>query len=116
MAQITFSTVTLLVVTVMIHAVGTTQLIRGLILRFADPDGRFRAHNALPAVIWAAVTLLILHVVEILLWALAYVYLIPDHQLDTYEKAAYFSFVTFTTLGIRRLDAVGNWLAPVERH
>ena len=30
---------------------------------------------------------------------MAYLYLLPDQYLGTAEEAAYFSFVTFTTLG-----------------
>jgi voltage-gated potassium channel Kch len=53
----------------------------------------------MPAQIWAVFVLTLLHVIEIHLWALAYLVAIPGVQMDTYEKVAYFSFVTFTTLG-----------------
>ena len=68
--------------------------------RYADSNGDLKAGKALPALIWTAVILMILHVVEIILWALAYLLLLPgDHGIDSFEKAAYFSAVTFTTLG-----------------
>jgi hypothetical protein len=46
-----------------------------------------------------AIVLLMLHLAEIYLWAAAYLFVLPGDQLDTYEEAAYFSFVTCTTLG-----------------
>lgn len=49
--------------------------------------------------IWTAIVLLMLHVTEILLWALAYLFLVPGDQMATLESAVYFSFVTYTTLG-----------------
>ena len=85
--------------TVGIHAAGTTYWIRFLVHRYAGPDGNFKAHRVLSAVTWTAVVLLLLHVVEIILWALAYLLLLPGANLDTFEKAMYFSVVTFTTLG-----------------
>jgi hypothetical protein len=70
-----------------------------LLLRYyVDADGHFKPRRALPAVIWTAVVLMMLHVVEVVLWASAY-RLLPGNDLDSFEKAAYFSMVTFTTLG-----------------
>jgi hypothetical protein len=88
----------LVAATVMIHAIGTGYWMRLLLRFYTDPDGYFKRHKALPAVIWTALILMMLHVVEVVLWAAAY-RLLPDNNLDTFEKAAYFSMVTFTTLG-----------------
>ena len=67
--------------------------------RFVGPDGNFKPGKELPAIISTAVTLLMLHVVEVVVWAVAYRVLDPISSLDTFEKAMYFSVVTFTTLG-----------------
>ena len=91
--------VVLVAITVAIHAYGTTHWIRYLMNHFVGPDGHFKAHKALSAVTWTAVILLLLHVVEVMVWAIAYRLLLPVEQIDTFEKAAYFSVVTFTTLG-----------------
>jgi voltage-gated potassium channel len=37
--------------------------------------------------------------VEIVIWAGAYLALVPVSELASFEEAVYFSFVTFTTLG-----------------
>lgn len=95
-----FLTAVLLVAaTVAIHAFGTTYWIRYLAHRYAGPDGNFKAHAALPALTWTALVLLLLHMIEVVVWALAYLLLLPGDHLANFEKATYFSIVTFTTLG-----------------
>jgi hypothetical protein len=89
----------LVVSTVLVHALGTHALIRFLSRHYANASGLIPSHKALPAVIWTAMALMVLHVIEIQLWALTYLLIVPGDTLDTYEKAAYFSFVTYTTVG-----------------
>jgi len=91
--------VVLVSATVVIHAMGTHHWMRLLLRHYTDADGYFKPHKALTGVIWTAVVLMMLHVVEVVLWASAYLVLIPGNQLDSFEKATYFSMVTFTTLG-----------------
>lgn len=97
--EITLTAVALVAATVMIHAIGTTSLIRYLSRHFVDVSGHFQPHKALPATIWTAIALLMLHLAEIFLWAAAYLLVLLGGQLGTYGEAAYFSFVTYTTLG-----------------
>ena len=99
MLELALVAILLVAATVAIHAFGTTYWIRYLAHRFAAPDGYFMAGKALPAVTWTAIVLMMLHVVEVVLWALAYLLVLPGDNLGTFEKAAYFSVVTFTTLG-----------------
>ena len=91
--------IVLVAITVVIHAYGTHHWMLFMKLRFIGPDGNFKTNKVLPAIIWTAVTLLMLHVIEVIVWALAYRALTPISSLDTLEKAIYFSVVTFTTLG-----------------
>lgn len=99
MLAIIASGIGLVALTVLIHAVGTAGLIRFIARRYGGSDGQLKARSALPAIILSTTGLMLLHVMEILLWALAYVWLVPSPRLDTFEEAAYFSFVTFTTVG-----------------
>ena len=94
-----FVSVLLVAMTVVIHAVGTTQWMHFMRRRFIGRDGRFTSKQSLPAVMWTAVVLMLLHVIEVVVWAVAYLVLTPISSLDTFEKATYFSVVTFTTLG-----------------
>ncbi len=91
--------IALVIATVLVHGVGTHAFIRFLVRRHSDSDGLIKARNSLRAVIWTAIVLMALHVIEIHLWALTYMLVLPGDTLDTYEKAVYFSFATFTTLG-----------------
>ena len=99
MLELLLVTLLLVATTVAIHAFGTTYWIRYLMYRFAGPDGNFKARKELPAVTWTAVVLLMLHLIEVVVWALAYLLILPGDHLKTFEEATYFSVVTFTTLG-----------------
>ncbi|MEA3274251.1 MAG: potassium channel family protein [Pseudomonadota bacterium] len=117
MLGLLLTTVFLVAVTVAIHAFGTMYWIRFLVCHYADPDGHFSAHNAMPALTWTAVVLLMLHLVEVIVRALAYLFILPGNQLDTVEKAVYFSVVTFTTLGygdITLIDHEWRVLSGIE--
>jgi len=91
--------IALVVATVLVHALGTHALTRFLVRRYSNTSGQITSHRALRAVTLAAIVLMVLHVIEIQVWALTYLFVLPGETLNTYEKALYFSFVTFTTLG-----------------
>jgi hypothetical protein len=91
--------VLLVALTVAIHAFGTAVWIRYLGRHYIGADGQCRAHKALPAVTWSAVWLLMLHLVEVVVWAGFYLLITPVEEIATFEEALYFSLVTFTTLG-----------------
>lgn len=99
----------LIAITVAIHGVGTTMLVRHLSWRFLDESGEFRPGKALAALIDTGIVLVSLHVAEILVWAGAYRALVPEDELATLERAVYFSFVTFTTLGYGDITLSEGW-------
>jgi len=99
MLRLTLIAGVLIASTVVIHAAGTTTLVRGLRRHFAHPVAILKDYRAITAQIWATAVLMVLHIIEIHVWALAYLVAVPGEQLDNYEKVAYFSFVTFTSLG-----------------
>ena len=101
--------VLLVAITVIIHAVGTTVWLRRLSFHFADVDDLYRLPRSLRIVISTIIVLTILHTLQIIVWALAYLYLLPENVLDSYEEATYFSFVTFTTLGYGDITLAGAW-------
>ncbi len=53
--------------------------------------------------------LVVLHTLEILLWAGVYRALVPVGELADLESAVYFSFVTFTTLGYGDITLSEGW-------
>ena len=95
-------------VTVAIHAFGTVYWIRHLGRHYTGPGGDFKAHRALPALIWSAAVLLMLHLVEVVIWALSYLLIMPGETISSLEAAVYFSVVTFTTLGYGDITLVSH--------
>ena len=102
--------VVLVSVTVIIHGLGAQYWLRFVIHRYTGADGRFKRHGAMAAMMWSAVFLMLLHLVEVMLWAVTYLVVAPGDTLDTWEKSVYFSAVTFTTLGYGDITLpVGDW-------
>ena len=64
--------IVLVAITVVIHAYGTHHWMRFMKHRFAGADGNLKPSKALPAIIWTAVVLLMLHVIQVVIWAVAY--------------------------------------------
>jgi hypothetical protein len=101
----------LVTVTVLVHATGFALLLRALM----------KSHAAPPTQTWPIAWLLIrvtwclilIHVAEITLWALVYLWggCLPDA-----ESAFYFSGATYTTIGYGDLVLAKPWrmLGPVE--
>ena len=50
-----------------------------------------------------------LHAIQIAIWAISYKALVPEGELPNFEAAAYFSFVTFTTLGYGDITLSEGW-------
>jgi voltage-gated potassium channel len=89
----------LVVLTVLMHAYGATSLIRLLARRYTDDQGDLRPRRTGRVLAFAALGLLLLHWIQILIWAGAYLLLQPVSPIKDFETAVYFSAVTFTTLG-----------------
>jgi len=86
-------------VTIAIHATGSSVWMRSMIRRYAGRDGQWRPQDHWLVLMWTAITLLGLHLAEIVVWALTYLWLPSVTGLETLEQSIYFSLVTFTTLG-----------------
>ena len=99
----------LLAATVLLHAGGTSFWLRFVVKRYGDGGPLHAPSRSFPLLTSTVVTLLVLHTAQISLWAVAYLYLIPDAALSTAEEAIYFSFVTFTTLGYGDITLAGEW-------
>jgi len=99
----------LVVITVIIHAVGTTWWLHVLGRRYSDSNGVFYRNKSAHILIGTVLALLILHTVEIVVWAYAFLLMVPAGELTTFEEAVYFSFVTFTTLGYGDITLSAPW-------
>jgi voltage-gated potassium channel Kch len=100
--------VALTALTVGIHAAGTTLWLQYLADRYRGADPRFSRMRLGWVLVTTAVVMLLLHVVEVAMWAVAYNVFVPG-QLETFEEALYFSFVTFTSLGYGDITLSSDW-------
>jgi len=95
--------------TVGIHAIGTTWWIRRLQrLRESTLDPN-RPLIQLRVLCSTAVVLLLLHILEVAVWACVYMALPDLAELSEIEEATYFSTVTFATLGYGDVVINGSW-------
>ena len=101
----------LVVVTVTIHAVGFSLLLRALMRSHALTTTGF--WQATWLVIGLTSWLLLIHLAEIAVWGMCYFWL---GCFSDVESAHYFSGVTYTTVGYGDLVLPNQWrvLAPIE--
>jgi hypothetical protein len=101
----------LVVVTVAVHAVGFSALLRALMWSQVLAKSGFR--HATQLLISLACWLILVHLAEISIWALFYFW---QGRLPDAEAAFYFSGVTYTTVGYGDLVLPKPWrmLAPLE--
>ena len=101
----------LVMVTVFIHAVGISLLLRAIMRSHALEKSGFR--RIYPSVIALACWLVLIHSVAICVWGLFYFWkgCLPDA-----ESSIYFSGVTYTTVGYGELVLPKPWrmIAPLE--
>lgn len=99
----------LIAVTIVIHGFGTMAWLRYLLAHSTVADGQIPPARVLRVLIITAIVLITLHIIEIFIWALAYLVVVPDGELQSLESAFYFSAVTFTTLGYGDITLSSDW-------
>lgn len=104
--QLTLATM-MVVATVIIHLAGVTALAR--FLRF-DPTAAEHHHHFTPRVawfvLWIVLALVVLHGIEIWLYAGLYLYLGAVADLET---AVYFSTMTYAAIGFGDSEMARQW-------
>ena len=106
----------LVCVTIVIHAVGSMVWIGVLTRCYFQKDRDWRPRDTIRVLVTTGMVLLMLHTVEITIWAVTYRALPGITELETMEKAIYFSMVTFTTLGFGEITLGPEWrlLSSIE--
>jgi hypothetical protein len=98
----------MVILTVIMHALGTGLWVK--VLKHYQPW--LKIQQGLPALgllLATAVFLLSLNTLEAIAWATVY-WLSPSvAEIDSFERALYFSFITFTTLGYGDITIIGDW-------
>ncbi len=108
MLRISLIGAAIVALTVVIHAIGTTMWIRHLGQRYAA-EQFWQSRMAIAILIRTVLVVIVLHTLEIMLWAGSYILLTPESDLASFEQAVYFSFVTFTTLGYGDITLSEGW-------
>ena len=106
----------LVCVTIVIHAVGSMAWMGFLMGRYTDKGLDWKSRDTIPILVSTGLVLTVLHFAEIMLWAMTYRALPAITELETLEKAVYFSMVTFTTLGYGEITLGPEWrlLSSIE--
>ncbi len=96
----------LMLLTTIIHT-GAMALSHVILNRFRHQPSKYRLLNSNARQV-GLIVLMIFYVslLEVLLWALAYLWL---NAIEGFEKALYFSMVTFTTLGYGEIVLSERW-------
>lgn len=96
-------------ITVVLHALGTTAWVAYLGRRYPGGAGLASKRSALAVLTLTMVIAIVLHTLQILLWAVSYLMLLPNGEFQTLEEAFYFSIVTFTSLGYGDITLGEGW-------
>jgi voltage-gated potassium channel Kch len=99
----------LTVVTIAIHATGTAWWIERLRQRSKFAPTKPKHRSAIWLLSSTATLLLSLQLLEVIVWAAFYLVLPDVPSITSLEDAAYFSMVTFTTLGYGDITLAGSW-------
>ncbi len=86
-------------ITVVIQGYGTMYWIKKFDRYHLDSNLDSVRKKSLQLIISTAIFLIFLHLIQTALWAIMYMALPGITEFDSFEKALYFSMVTFTTLG-----------------
>lgn len=100
----------ILVVTILIHGFGTSWWVSYIYRKHQLAElHNWNVNKGFYILSFTAVFLLMLHFMEIVVWAVVYM-LIPEiHQLRSFEEAIYFSMVTYATLGYGDITLGPRW-------
>jgi voltage-gated potassium channel len=95
--------------TIFIHGLGTTWLINHLLRTFNLHSTVHGPRKNMFILSHTAVLLMLLHFIEIVLWAMVFLLIPSIDNLTTWEEAIYFSMVTYATLGYGDITLPEFW-------
>ncbi len=99
----------IIVFTILIHGLGTTYLVVYLYRKHWKKEQDWGIRSSLFVLSSTALFLMVLHFIEIAVWAFVYL-IIPDiTQVAGVEEAIYFSMVTYATLGYGDIVLGPHW-------
>ena len=99
----------LIILSVGIHAIGSTLWIRSLKNRLIETRVFIPPGRVVGILITTALFLILLHLAEIVLWSSAYIVIPGIHTIHTFSESLYFSIITYTTLGYGDITLNEPW-------
>lgn len=100
-------------ITVMIHAVGSVRIVAPMTGIWSRKDGIGKSAAAVLPLVRLVTGLLLLHLLKMIAWALAFtaVEMLPD-----LETSMYYSLMSYTTVGYGDVGPVQSWrlIGPLE--
>ena len=98
----------ILVIAVLFHSLGTVKLVQ-IIKKPQRPSAKWHGeYQKIAKISYVAVFLLVLHIIQIAIWAAVYRYLIDIPMISTFSDAFYFSIITYTTVGYGDIVIAGE--------
>ncbi|MEO8150405.1 MAG: ion channel [Bacteroidia bacterium] len=99
----------IIVVTIIIHGVGSAWYLNYMSARHDFKDGIFGFKKSLFILSLTAVFFMLLHYIEIAVWAIVFLTIPELDKLSHWEEAIYFSTVTYTTTGYGDITLPPVW-------
>jgi len=94
---------------VIIHAVGTTMILQWLPKLSRHWMARWQGFGSMAVLLACSSWILFLHTLEVVVWALAYLWLTPIKEIPNFSTALYFSGSTYTTVGYGDIILEAPW-------
>jgi voltage-gated potassium channel len=99
----------IIVVTIFIHGLGTAWWLTFLLRKHKTKEQVYGFLRSLRVLYTTAVILMVLHFLEIALWAGVYMMIPALDKISHWEESIYFSTVTYTTLGYGDITLPPVW-------
>ncbi len=95
--------------TIFVHGAGTTYWLNHLVKKHGVTASYYGFARSMKILSFSAVFLMVLHFIEIMLWASVYLQIPELKNLGNWEEAIYFSTITYTTVGYGDITLPPVW-------
>ena len=99
----------IIVATIFIHGLGTAWWLTFVLQKHGITNQVFGYYKSLKILSYTAAFFMVLHYMEIALWAAVYMAIPALDKISHWEEAIYFSTVTYTTLGYGDITLPPVW-------
>jgi voltage-gated potassium channel len=99
----------IILVSIGIHGLGNTYLVLFLYKKQQNAIKKLGFKSAFKVLSFTALLLMLVHFLEIVIWAAAYLAIPEIRQLANFEEAIYFSMVTYATVGYGDIVLEPQW-------